>query len=124
MGQTADLELTFLSPENNQTTVATSSAPTISSWTEIANTSGIVASVTGQFTPTAGEIGFHTVTFTGTDDGTPNLSAIINIVIEVTPAPSSPPAIVGPAAICAGQSTTLTATGLSLIHISEPTRPY
>ncbi|MBK9146880.1 MAG: gliding motility-associated C-terminal domain-containing protein [Flavobacteriales bacterium] len=111
VGQTADLELTFLSPENNQTTVATSSAPTISTWTEIANTSGIVASVTGQFTPTAGEIGFHTVTFTGTDDGAPNLSSIINIVIEVTPAPSGPPLITGPSAICAGQSTTLTATG-------------
>lgn len=111
VGQQADLELTFLSPENNQTTVATSNAPTISSWTEIANTSGIVASVTGQFTPTIDEVGFHTITFTGTDDGTPNLTSTINIVIEVTPAPSSPPSITGNSAICVGQSVTLTAGG-------------
>lgn len=111
VGQTADLELTFLSPENNQTTVATSSAPTLSNWTEIANTSGIVASVTGQFTPLASEIGFHNVTFTGTDDGTPNLSSVINIVIEVTPAPSSPPSISGNNVLCQGQSVTLTAGG-------------
>jgi len=111
VGQQAELELTFLSPENNQTTVASSSAPSISSWTEIANASGIVASVTGQFTPIASEVGFHSVTFTGTDDGTPNLSSIIDIVIEVTPAPSSPPTISGNSVICQGQSVTLTAGG-------------
>ncbi|MBK7383498.1 MAG: gliding motility-associated C-terminal domain-containing protein [Flavobacteriales bacterium] len=111
VGQTAELELTFLSPESNQTTVASSSAPTLSNWVEIANTSGIVASVTGQFTPTVGDIGFHQVIYIGTDDGTPNLTSTIPIVIEVIPPPSDPPGIQGNAAICSGQTVTLTATG-------------
>ncbi|MBX2971968.1 MAG: gliding motility-associated C-terminal domain-containing protein [Flavobacteriales bacterium] len=111
VGQTAELELTFLAPENNQVTVATSSAPTIGSWTEIANTSGIIASVTGQFTPTDADLGFHEVVFTGVDDGAPNLTSIISMVIEVIPPPSEPPTITGNLIFCAGQSTTLTASG-------------
>ncbi|HRH38670.1 MAG TPA: hypothetical protein PK760_10010, partial [Flavobacteriales bacterium] len=111
VGQTSELELTFLSPENGQTTIATSSAGTLPSWAEISNIQGLVASVTGQFTPTDLDLGFHLITFTGTDDGTPNLTTTVNIVIEVIPPPSDPPVIDGNLVICTGQSTVLTASG-------------
>jgi len=111
VGQQAELELTFLSPENTQITTGSSSAPSIASWTEIANTNGIIASITGQFTPTDSDLGFHNVTYTATDDGVPNLTSTITIVIEVIPPPSTPPAVTGNLVICAGQTTTLTASG-------------
>ncbi len=111
VGQQADLEVTFLSPENGQVTTATSTSTTLSNWVEVSNISGIAASVAGQFTPTTGDLGTHLVTFTGTDDGTPNLTTTIQIVIEVIPPPSDPPTISGPNIFCTGTPITLTADG-------------
>jgi gliding motility-associated-like protein len=111
VGQQAQLEVTFLSPESGQTTVANSSAPTLGSWVEIANLSGITASITGEFTPGVDDVGFHQVTFNATDNGVPNLTTTVDIVIQVIPPPSEPPMITGASAICTGQSTVLTAGG-------------
>lgn len=111
VGQVSDLEVTFLAPENGQVVVANSVAPTLSNWSEIQNTSGgIVASVTGQFTATASDLGFHEVTFTATDNGTPNLTTIVNIVVEVIEPPAEPLVISGATAICTGGSAVLSAT--------------
>ncbi|MBL7981685.1 MAG: gliding motility-associated C-terminal domain-containing protein [Flavobacteriales bacterium] len=111
IGQTSQLEVTFLSPESGQTTTATSTAPTLSNWSEVSNVSGIAASVTGEFTPGLSDEGFHSVIFQGTDDGSPNLTTTVSIIIEVIPPPAAPPGIVGNSAICTGGSVTLTATG-------------
>ncbi|HQV75336.1 MAG: gliding motility-associated C-terminal domain-containing protein [Flavobacteriales bacterium] len=110
IGQTASLEVTFLSPENGQTTTATSTAPGIPDWVETNNVAGIAASVTGQFTPTA--VGTYIVTFTGTDDGVPPLTTTVDIIIEIVPPPTEPPTISGPTVFCTGNPITLTADGV------------
>jgi hypothetical protein len=89
VGQQVQVDFTFLSPEPTQITTATSSAPTLSNWTEITNTSGITAQIIAQFTPTPAEVGFHIVTFEGTDNGVPPLTATYNIVVNVFPAPAT-----------------------------------
>ena len=108
-GQLTDIEFSFLSPENGQVTTATSDAPMIPDWTEISNVVGVVASVTGQFTPT--QPGIFEITFTGTDNGTPNLSTTVTVVVQVINGPTTPPAISGPTTFCAGASITLMANG-------------
>jgi len=107
VGEVLDIEVAFLSPEQSQITSGSSSAPTLNNYVEINNTSGINAVITGQITATTADIGFHTVNFTATDDGTPPLTAFIDVVIQVLPAPSAPPVIVGDTAICAGETATL-----------------
>lgn len=109
VGQNARVEFSFLSPENGQVTTATSSAPTIPDWVETSNIVGIVASIAGEFTPT--QAGTHVITFTGTDNGIPNLSTTATVVVQVVDGPSMPPAISGPTSFCTGGSVTLMAVG-------------
>lgn len=110
VGQISEIEVTFLAPENGQTVTTVTSAPTLGTWAETNNTSGIFSSVTGQFQTTLADLGYHTVTFIATDDGTPNLSTIVDIIIEVIDIPTDPLVITGNSAICAGQTSTLSAT--------------
>ena len=78
--------MTFLSPEPNQITTGFSTALTLSNYMEIMNTSGANSiQIVGEFTPTALEIGFHTVTFEATDNGAPPLTAVYNLVVQVLP---------------------------------------
>lgn len=86
VGQTAQLDMTFLSPEPNQVTNGFSTALTLSNYAEIVNTSGGNSiQIIGEFTPTPLEIGFHTVTFEATDNGAPPLTATYNLVVQVLP---------------------------------------
>lgn len=110
VGEVLDLEVTFIAPEQDQITTATSSAPTLSNYVETNNTVGINAIVNGQVTAMAADQGFHTVSFSATDDGTPPLTSFIDVVIHVLPSPSAPPIITpGSMEICAGESVTLSA---------------
>lgn len=111
VGEVLDLDVTFLSPEQSQITSGSSSAPSLSNYVEISNTSGINAIIIGQVTATTADIGFHTVNFTATDDGTPPLTAFIDVVIQVIPAPSAPPVIAGDTIICTGENTVLSTGG-------------
>ena len=110
-GELVDLEMSFISPETGQTTVATSSAPTLSTYNELSNTSGLTAVITSQFQPTTSEVGFHNIHYEATDDGTPPLTTIIDIVVNVVLAPSSPPVITGDTVACEGVGVVLTASG-------------
>jgi gliding motility-associated-like protein len=110
VGQISEIEVTFLAPENGQIVTTTTTAPTLSNWVETNNTSGIFSSVTGQFQATLADVGYHIVTFTATDNGVPNLSSTVDIIIEVIDIPTDPLVITGNSAICAGQTTVLTAT--------------
>lgn len=86
VGQTAQLDMTFLSPEPNQITTGFSSGPTLSTYAEILNTSGGNSiQIIGEFTPTALEIGYHIVTFQATDNGVPPLTATYNLIVQVLP---------------------------------------
>lgn len=110
VGQVSELDVTFLAPENNQTVTSTSSAPTLPSWVETSNSTGIFSTIAGQFTATLADVGFHTIILEGTDDGSPNLTTTVGIVVEIIDIPMDPLVITGNSAICAGQSMVLTAT--------------
>lgn len=89
VGEVLDIEVTFLSPEPSQTTSGTSSALTLSNYTETINTVGINAVINGQIIGAAIDVGFHLVSFSATDDGTPPLTSFINVVVEVLPTGST-----------------------------------
>lgn len=110
INEIVELDMSFLSPETGQTTVASSSAPTLSNYTEVSNTSGNTAVINSTFTPLAGEVGYHTISYTATDDGTPPLTTTIDIVVNVVYTSATPPVISGDTAACEGVGTVLTAS--------------
>jgi len=108
-GSFVQLQMDMLAPEQNQTTTATSSS-TLSNYVEATNTVGITATIIGEFTPTLADVGFHTINYSGTDNGTPALTTVVDIVVEVVQAPSAPPTITGDSVICQGEVTMLNAS--------------
>jgi len=70
VGQAAQMQVTFLSPEPQQITVASATSSTLTGYT-VTTTTGISADVLVDVTPIMGDTGFHLITFTGTDNGTP-----------------------------------------------------
>ncbi|MBV6404026.1 MAG: gliding motility-associated C-terminal domain-containing protein [Flavobacteriales bacterium] len=107
-GELVDIEMNFIAPEQGQVTVASSTAPTLSGYAEVLNTSGNNSVVVqGQFTPTPLEAGFHTITFTATDNGSPPLTTTIDIVVEVYFTTLPAPVIAGDTVACTGQGVTL-----------------
>ncbi len=109
VGEVVEIQMDFLSPESDQVTVATSSAPGLSNYTETTNTPGITATIIAQFSPQPGEEGYQTITFSGTDNGVPPLTSTVEIVVFVIPGPP-PPTITGPAIACPGQTVELSAS--------------
>jgi gliding motility-associated-like protein len=108
-GQLVTIDMNFLAPEQIQTVVASSFAPTLPSYTEVVNTSGNTnVLVQGQFLPTAADQGLHTISFTATDNGTPPLTTSIDIVVDVYFTTLPPPVVTGDSTVCAGQTATLT----------------
>jgi gliding motility-associated-like protein len=85
VGEPTTLEVTFLSPEPAQTTIPTTSAPTLSNWTVTGATPGNTATITVDFTPTIADVGFHQVQFFGADNGVPALTSNHDLVIHVLP---------------------------------------
>ncbi len=82
-GQTQQINMSFLSPEPSQTTVPTATCPTLSSFNIVSATSGVNATIAVEFTPTPADVGYHTITFEGTDDGNPVMTSTVNSVIWV-----------------------------------------
>lgn len=110
VGETVTIDISFLSPESDQITTAASTAPSLSNYVVTSNTPGITATIVGEFTPTADEEGYHTITFTGTDNGDPPLTATVEIVVFVRPA-APPVEITGDSQICGAGLAFLSATG-------------
>ena len=84
------LTANYLSPEQNEVTNIVFNANGMTGINIISNTPGNTATIELEITGQASNVGFHTVTFTATDNGTPAGQTINNIVIEIfpTPAPS------------------------------------
>ncbi len=108
VGEEVVIQMDFLSPEGDQVTQATSSAPGLANYTETTNTPGITATIIAQFSPLPGEEGFQTITFSGTDNGLPPLTSTVEIVVQVLPGPP-PPTITGPDQVCGGDLAELSA---------------
>lgn len=109
-GELVEINISFFSPETDQTTTPTFSAPTFPQFNPTLTT-GNTATIVGTLIPTDGQLGYNTITFTGTDDGTPPLSQETIVVLNVIPSPGDPPVITGNPIACAGFGTTLSASG-------------
>lgn len=103
VGQTVSGALTFTGPENNQNvTVTISGPPGITS----SGGSGTTSTLNFSYTPTAGTSGMQTLLITATDNGNPNMSTTVTLMVNVT-APPYYPTISGPDNICPGGTATL-----------------
>lgn len=110
-GELVDYDLTFLTPESDQIiTGATSSAPTLPSYQDTHADNGTQYTITSQFIPGIADVGFHTITYTASDNGEPALTSTVTIVIEVSFTPAIPPTITGDTITCADQGVVLTAS--------------
>jgi gliding motility-associated-like protein len=105
----------FASPEVDQITTVTISAPTLgANFTTITNTPGSTATVVNQLIGSAALSGYHTVTYTATDNGTPTQTTVINLTIYITnPGTADPIVTANPTGICPGDTTTLTLVNCS-----------
>lgn len=85
LGDTADIPIVFFSPENTQTTTVTYDAGGTSAITQIANVSGNTAALVLRAIGTPANAGYHTVTVTATDNGTPVGVTTFSFVIWIDP---------------------------------------
>ena len=85
-GVAQDIEVNFLAPESDQIITPSFSAPDFPQFNPTL-TSGVNGTISGVLVPNMGNLGFHTITFTGTDDGTPNLSQTAIVVVQVIASP-------------------------------------
>ncbi len=112
-GDPVDLDVDFLSPESGQLTTASYSiTPALNApMTEVNSGPGNPSNIHLQFTPSLSDTGVYVITYTATDDGTPPLTSTVSVVLQVSKAPSVPPSISGPAAVCLGETVELSASG-------------
>jgi gliding motility-associated-like protein len=111
MGELVDFNVTFLTPEEDQSIIdAGAIAPTISNFESTVFNNGTDATVNVQFIPLIGDTGYHVVTFNGQDNGADSLESQVTIVLAIYYTPEIPPAIQGEAEACEGVGSVLTAT--------------
>lgn len=111
LGNTYDLNLSFLGPEPGQDITVTSTDVTGWDYVITNGVGGDLANITGTFTALPGNVGVQEIVITATDDGTPVGETVTSIVIEVLDIELPELTIEGNSAICAGGEVTLTATG-------------
>ena len=113
VNELVDLDVNFLSPEPDQLTTAsyTIVPPLAAVITETNTSPANTANLQLQFVPTVADTGYHTITYTATDDGVPALTSTVSVVFQVFYTPAPPPLITGDTIACAGQGVLLTATG-------------
>lgn len=109
-GPEVELLVDFLTPEQDQIiSQATATAPSLPSLIVSTEDLGNLTRVRARFTPTAAHAGYHEITFSGTDNGTPAATTTVTVVVEVVVTDAAPPVIIGSTAVCPGDSVTLTA---------------
>ncbi len=113
VNELVDLDVNFLSPEPGQLTTASFTIePPLAANITVVNTSPAnTSNLHLQFIPTVADTGFHTITYTATDDGVPAMTSTVSVVFQVFYTPAPPPLITGDTIACAGQGVLLTATG-------------
>jgi len=108
---TLNLPITFQSPELNQTTTASVSASGVNGFSIISNASGNAATITTQLIGGPNNLGNNTITFSGTDDGTPVQTTTFSVVVQVNPAPASTFTVTSSPSVCIGANSTIAYTG-------------
>lgn len=108
LGDVYDLTQQFLSPEaNQQTTITTSQTGT---GLTASATNGNIATLNASFAAGANNAGINTVTITATDNGATPASTVITYVFVVNNIEAPDVTIDGNLTVCAGGTTTLTAS--------------
>ena len=85
VGDTFSMAVTYYSPEPTQDTRDTATSATFSNFTFTADPPATTSNISIAVFPAIADTGYHVITFTGTDNGTPNLSTSGSIVIHVIP---------------------------------------
>lgn len=85
-GVAVDVNVNFLAPENDQIVTPTFSAPDFPQFNPTI-TPGVTGTIAGTFVPNLSQVGFHTITFTGTDNGTPNQAQTATVTVQVVASP-------------------------------------
>lgn len=87
VGDTVPINASFLSPEQNQITAATTSASG-TGLTVVSNQNGNPAQVSLYFVGLPTNVGNNLITITGTDNGNPAASTTANVIIQVVNLPA------------------------------------
>ncbi len=100
--------VSFLSPESLQVTTATANS-TLQNFSISSSSSGNTASITAGAIATLSDVGYQTITFSGSDNGTPTLTTNVTVIVHVL---AGPLANAGPDAVyCNGIPVQLNASG-------------
>lgn len=111
LSDTLFLDFEFLAPETNQQVTLDYSIDGFDTGLYINNiANGNTAIFDGGYVGSSDNIGFNTITITATDSGEPEAVTELNVVVEVIDVELPTLSIDGPLVICAGASTTLTAS--------------
>lgn len=105
VGDTFNFDLSILSPENVQTTTAEIDTTniTFSDFTVVSNTSGISADIDAQLICHVADIGYHNLSISAWDNGTPADTIDVDIVVYIDSFPGFP-VITGDTAFCSGDT--------------------
>ena len=107
VGDTFPQTVTFFSPEINQSTAASVSAPGLLNFNIISNTSGNTAVITTQLIADIANYGYNTITFSGTDNGSPAQTTSATLIIQIDTFALPHPVVTGDSEYCAGKFVTL-----------------
>jgi len=83
LGDTLNVPISFLSPENNQVTTDTATSTMNSGFSIINQTSGNTASITTQVIGSISNLGYQTITFSATDNGIPPATTIFPVTLWI-----------------------------------------
>lgn len=108
VGDTFAIAANFLSPEQGQITTATIST-TSTGLNIISNVPGNIASISAEFYGLNSNIGFNSITISGTDNGSPARTTSGIVVLEVVPGPT---AQFSADSVCPGSAMTFTDTSI------------
>ena len=111
VGSDYALEFSFIPVEPGQTVGAELITTAIPGLTVLPSVPGAQCDVLGTFSGSLSNLGYQTVTFTATDDGTPTASYTIDIIFNVIESGLLSPEISGVPSICDGASTNLSVIG-------------
>ena len=112
VGSDYALDFNFIPVEPGQTVGAELITTAVPGLTVLPTVPSAQCNVLGTFTGSLSNLGYQTVTFTATDDGTPAASYTIDLTFNVIESTSFPvPVILGDTLICQGTSTSLSVGG-------------
>lgn len=106
VGDTVSFDVSFLSPEQDQTTITTIDTSGVSGFQLISNTSGNISSVSAVFYATTENAGFNTFTLSATDNGTP--AQTNDFVVNIFVSEIVDPSLIGEFTYCAPGSVSIT----------------